>query len=495
MAMASPHFVLFPFMAQGHMIPMIDLAKLLARRGAIISFITTPRNAARNYSVLARAINSGLRIHVRQLDFPSNQVGLPEGCENLDLLPSYDDDLTSKFFQATFLLREPWEKLVEQLIPRPTCIITDTGFPWTLPLSLRLHIPRLVYYTHSCLYLLIMRSIQSRQPLLASISDDSEYVTLSDLPHAVQFLKSQLSSVADGDAAKFLEAMEEADAHSHGVVINIFEEMEAENVAAYRKHRKSPDRVWCVGPVSLCSEDKLDMAQRGNRACIDEAQCMNWLDAQRPSSVVYVSLGSLCNLSTAQLIEMGSGLAESKKPFIWVVRKEYATEEFQKWATEYDLEGKTEGRGLVIQGWAPQVLILTHSAIGCFLTHCGWNSCTEAISAGVPMITWPIFGDQNFNKKLIVEILRIGVGVGVETAVDWAGKAEKRALVKRDKVREAIEMAMDGDGSEEMRERCKQLAEKAKRALQEGGSSHLNLKLLIQDIVAYGTGCQNGNCS
>ncbi|XP_022144634.1 UDP-glycosyltransferase 73C1-like [Momordica charantia] len=186
MAMASPHFVLFPFMAQGHMIPMIDLAKLLARRGAIISFITTPRNAARNYSVLARAINSGLRIHVHQLDFPSNQVGLPEGCENLDLLPSYDDHLTSKFFQATFLLREPWEKLVEQLIPRPTCIITDTGFPWTLPLSLRLHIPRLVYYTHSCLYLLIMRSIQSRQPLLASISDDSEYVTLSDLPHAVQ---------------------------------------------------------------------------------------------------------------------------------------------------------------------------------------------------------------------------------------------------------------------------------------------------------------------
>ncbi|XP_038903460.1 UDP-glycosyltransferase 73C6-like [Benincasa hispida] len=487
--MASPHFLLFPFMAQGHVIPMIDLAKLLAHRGAIVTIVVTPSNAARKHSVLARAIDSGLQIRMLQLEFPWKEGGLPEGCDNFDLLPSLGS--ASKFFRATFLLYQPSENLFHQLKPRPTCIISDMNLPWTFQLSQKFQIPRLVYYTFSCFFLLCLQCLITNPALTNSASDP---VIFSDLPDSVEFRKSELPKATDEDLTKFTFEMLQADVQSYGVVFNTFEEVEHKYITEYRKTReKSPEKVWSVGPVSLCNDDKHDLAERGNKSSINQHECIKWLDGQQPFSVVYVSLGSLCNLGTVQLIELGLGLEASNKPFIWSIRKANLTKELLKWLEEYDLEGKTKGRGLVIRGWAPQVLILTHSAIGCFLTHCGWNSSMEGISAGVPMITWPLFGDQVFNHKLMVDVLKVGVSVGKETLVHWGEEDEKKVLVKREEVREAIEMVLEGDEREEMRERSKKLAEMAKRAVEEGGSSHRNITLVIEDIIAR-VSSENGRC-
>ncbi|XP_023528699.1 UDP-glycosyltransferase 73C6-like [Cucurbita pepo subsp. pepo] len=481
--MATPHFLLFPFMAQGHMIPMVDLAKLLAHRGAIVTIVVTPNNAARNHSVLSRAIDSGLQIRVVQLEFPWKEGGLPEGCDNVDLLPSLTS--MSTFFKAASLLYDPSEKLFLQLNPRPTSIISDSNLPWTIQLSQKFHVPRLVFYTLSAYFLLCLQCLMTDSALASS---DSDSVIFSALPDPVQFRKSELPRTTDVGMAKFGVEMTLADAQSYGAVFNSFEEMEPKYIAEFRKTRESPEKVWCVGPVSLCNDDNLDKAERGNKASVDPHQCIKWLDGQQPTSVVYVSLGSICNLVTAQLIELGLGLEASNKPFIWVIRKANLTEELLKWLEEYDLEGKTKGRSLVIRGWAPQILILSHPSIGCFLTHCGWNSSTEGISAGVPMITWPLFVDQVFNYKLIVEVLKVGVGMGVETVMHLGEEEEMGVVVKREKVREAIEMVFDGEDREEMRQRSKKLAVMAKRAVEEGGSSHSDIKLLIQDIVAHGGG-------
>ncbi|KAF2294685.1 hypothetical protein GH714_015531 [Hevea brasiliensis] len=77
-------------------------------------------------------------------------------------------------------------------------------------------------------------------------------------------------------------------------------------------------------------------------------------------------------------------------------------------------EERIEGKGLIIRGWAPQVLILEHEAVGGFVTHCGWNSTLEAISAGVPMVTWPVSAEQFYNEKLVTQVLGIGVAVGAQ---------------------------------------------------------------------------------
>jgi len=154
-----------------------------------------------------------------------------------------------------------------------------------------------------------------------------------------------------------------------------------------------------------------------------------------------------------------------------------------KWSKESGFEEKTKGVGLLIRGWAPQVLILSHPAIGGFITHCGWNSTLEAICASVPMLTWPLFGDQFFNEKFIVQVLRIGVRVGVESPVIWGDEEKSGVLVKKEDVVRAIEKLMDeGNEREERRKRVTELAEMAKKAV-EGGSSHFNVTQLIQDIM------------
>ncbi|GAY58594.1 hypothetical protein CUMW_188210 [Citrus unshiu] len=133
-------------------------------------------------------------------------------------------------------------------------------------------------------------------------------------------------------------------------------------------------------------------------------------------------------------------------------------------------------------------MILSHPAVGGFLTHCGWNSSLEGISAGVQMLTWPLFGDQFCNEKLIVEVLRIGVSVGVEVPLKFGEEEKIGVLVKKDDVETAINILMDdGEERDVRRKRAKEFEELAKRALEEGGSSYNNIQLFFQDIMQQPT--------
>ena len=121
-AMASEasefHILLLPFLAQGHLISMFDMARLLANHGAIVTIVTTPVNAARLKTVLARAVQSGLQIRLVEIQFPWQEAGLPQGCENFDMLPSID--LASKFFNSHSMLQLPFENLFSEQTPKPS---------------------------------------------------------------------------------------------------------------------------------------------------------------------------------------------------------------------------------------------------------------------------------------------------------------------------------------------------------------------------------------
>ncbi|KAL0303432.1 UNVERIFIED_CONTAM: UDP-glycosyltransferase 73C3 [Sesamum radiatum] len=419
----KPHIVMLPFMAQAHMLPMVDLARVLAKRGSTISILATPHNAGRFKSVIDRAIATGLDIHVLHLKFPCSEVGLPDGCENFDMLASGDD--VFKFFRAIDMLKEQVQEMLRQLEPAPSCLIADACFPsWTTNVALKLHFPRILFYATTC------------------------------------------QSEAFG-----------------AIVVNTFEELESEYIKEYKK--AIGKGVWCVGPVSLCNKDYADKVESGNKlvSTAENEHCLKWLDSKEPGSVIYVCLGSQSSPATLQLIELALALEASNRPFIWVLRN--PSEESEKWLLEEKIEERIKDRGLLIRSWAPQVLILSHPSIGAFLTHCGGNSMLEGMAAGMPMLTWPVFSDTFRNEKLIVKLIKIGLRIGVEKPV-FLGEDddEHKVQVKKDEIKKAIEKLMNGgEEANEMRKRAKELGEMAKRAVEEGGSSYLNVTLFIQDVI------------
>lgn len=202
-------------------------------------------------------------------------------------------------------------------------------------------------------------------------------------------------------------------------------------------------------------------------------------------SVVYVSFGSLTSANPLQLMEIGLGLESSNHPFVWVIKKSEKSEEIDRWLSGF--EERIGSKGLIIKGWAPQVMILSHPAVGGFMTHCGWNSILEGIVSGVPMITWPHFGDHFLYERFIIDVLRIGVSVGVKEPTFWFkrenkdGKSDK-VMAKND-VAKAVRCLMDdGEETEERRTRARKLGEKARDAMREGGSSYAKMTDLIQSF-------------
>ncbi|OMO81850.1 UDP-glucuronosyl/UDP-glucosyltransferase [Corchorus capsularis] len=471
-------------MSQGHLIPMIDIARLLAKQNVIVTIITTPQNAARFSAGINRDIESGLLISVQELHFPAAEVGLPEGCETVDNLPSFN--LFSNFHAAMRMLQKPVEELLRGLNPIPNCIIHDKHFTWMAEVASKFQIPRVLFDGKGCFTLLWGHNIITSK-VHECVSEGEPFV-VPGLSDRIEFTTRQLPGHLNpgSNMKEISEKVMAAEQGAYGLIVNSFEELEQEYVESYQKIKTQ--KVYCVGPVSLCNKNMLDKATRGNKGLTNEKKCLKFLDSWPESSVLYISFGSLSHLTPHQLTEIGLALESSNRPFIWVIRGGNKKEEMEKWLEEYGIEERVKGRGLLIRDWAPQVLILSHPSVGGFLTHCGWNSTLEGICGGVPMITWPMFAEQFFNEKLLVQILKVGVRVGVEVVVQMGEEEKSGVLVKSENVKNAIENSMDeGEEGEERRKRARNLAEMANKAVKEGGSSYLNITLLIEDIKQQAT--------
>ncbi|GFS40051.1 UDP-glucosyl transferase 73B1 [Actinidia rufa] len=120
------------------------------------------------------------------------------------------------------------------------------------------------------------------------------------------------------------------------------------------------------------------------------------------------------------------------------------------------------GVGLIIRGWAPQVLILNHEAVEGFMTHCGWNSILEGVTAGVP------------------DILRVGVGVGAQEWCRWP--EDSKIYVKKEDIEKAVAQLMDSEEAEEIRGQAKVIGAMEKKAVEKGGSSYSDFSDLLEEL-------------
>ncbi|XP_057450210.1 scopoletin glucosyltransferase-like [Lotus japonicus] len=493
------HILFFSFLGHGHLIPMCDMATLFAsRRGVRATIVTTPLNAP----TISRTIQWGEgahannKIQIRIIKFPCEEAGLPEGCENPESLPS--PSMMPDFHKAATMLQQPLEHLLLQ--EHPDCLVASALFPWTTHSAAKFNIPRLVFHATGVFALCAAECVRIYQPHEKdNVSSDADPFVIPHLPKpsggggkeitmARMSLPNYIKSNDDEaeSRARIVNAIIESEVTSFGVVVNSFYELE--QVYADYYNQVLGRKAWYVGPVSLCSrgedEDNLDKHKhkRGKQGSIDdelkERVFFNWLDSQKPNSVVYVCFGSIANFSETQLKELATGLEASGHQFIWVVRRsKHSQDQDVEWLPE-GFERRMEGRGVIIRGWAPQVLILDHEAVGGFVTHCGWNSTLEAVCAGVPIVTWPVCAEQFYNEKFVTEILEIGVPVGVKK---WARVVGDDSITSS-AVERAINRIMVGEEAESIRNRTHKLAQVARTVVQQNGSSHSHLTALIQQL-------------
>ena len=202
-------------------------------------------------------------------------------------------------------------------------------------------------------------------------------------------------------------------------------------------------KMYAVGPLHGLSNTRVkDQTLASSKSILwkEDRGCMSWLDSQPSKSVVFVSFGSIIGLTRDKVLEFGHGLVNSGKPFLWVIRPESITGEADPSLTIGELKDMTEDNKGLIMSWIPQEEVLAHPAIGVFLTHSGWNSTLESIYAGVPMICWPVIGDQQINSRFVSDVWKIGLDM--KDTCDRS-KIEKMVRDLMEDKREEIMKSMD----------------------------------------------------
>ncbi|XP_052203112.1 nuatigenin 3-beta-glucosyltransferase-like [Diospyros lotus] len=472
-----------PYFATSHLIPLVDTARLFASRGVNVTIITTPANAVLfQHSIDHENSSGGHRITVRTVKFPSAEVGVPEGIENFSAVTSME--MAGKVGQGIQLLQKLFEQMIREA--HPDCIVSDMMYPWTADVAREMGIPRLAVYATNCFYHSTSHSLKLFAPH-DKVQSETETFVIPGLPDKIEMTRARLQDYAKTKTqfGELINLVKESELRSYGIIFTSFSELEP----AYVDHYKNVmgRKCWHIGLASHFL-NRMKAGQEEIRNSVNNTQkhsSLSWLDNHKPNTVLYVCFGSMIHFSGSQLAEMASALEASGHPFVWVVRKSWNAEEQEEdWLPEgFEERMKEANKGLIIRDWAPQLLILNHQATGGFMTHCGWNSSLEGITAGVPLITWPLFAEQFFNEMLISRILKIGVEVGSDV---WnAGFDIKSPVVGKDKIVKAITCLM-GSSKEghEMRRRAEEIAAMVKSSVEEGGSSYSDLDALIGEITA-----------
>jgi hypothetical protein len=440
--------ILYPGPFVGHLTPMVELAKVFVRHGVSVTIVLAePQVQSTHFSaVVARAAasNPSVSFHV--------------------LAPPTPTDASLEMFEYLRLMDVPLRHFLGSL-PAVHALVLDMFCGGSMDVAAELSIPAYFFMASGASFLAVFLSLPSMAANMGKrFSELGESIVR--LPGVPPFKGTDLPKIVrdDDDTTTGFLRMAERIQESNGILTNTLESLEARPVRALRDGLCVPGRstppVYCIGPlVSGGGGEK-------------EHECLRWLDAQPDNRVVFLSFGSMGTFSKKQLQEIAAGLEKSGQRFLWVVRSPHGEgqkvgdplpePELDTLLPEGFLE-RTKHRGLVLKSWAPQVDVLQHRATGAFLTHCGWNSTMEGITAGLPLLCWPLYAEQKLNKTFIVEEMKLGVEV----------KDYDNDIVKAEEVESKVKWVMDFEGGRALRERVALEKKRLAGALEEGGSSRV----------------------
>ncbi|KAM1803377.1 UDP-glucose iridoid glucosyltransferase-like isoform X4 [Malus sylvestris] len=442
----STRLVLVPCPYQGHINPMLQLGSFLHSKGFSITVIHTQFNSPNPSN------------HPDFTFFPI-QDGLTAeeiSSENaVAILLAINANCTASFRQrlTQVMEQEPENKI--------TSVIHDDLMYFTEAVAKDLNIPNIMLRTTSVTNFLARTALlrlhskghipfpdsQSLSPL-----PDVDHLRLKDLPTNNFDTVEKYSELA-GNAHDVRTAS--------AIVWNTTDCLEQSSLAQIKQ--QCPVPIFSIGPLH-----KIEAAASSS-LLEEDTSCIGWLDKQSNNAVIYVSLGSVASISEKELAEMAWGLANSKQPFLWVIRP--GSVGGSNWM-ELLPKGFTEAigeRGYIVK-WAPQRKVLSHRAIGGFWSHCGWNSTLESLSEGIPMICLPSFGDQKVHSRYVSLVWKVGLHLDNELERGEIERAVRKLMV-------------DADG-DVMRGRAKDLKEKIEVSLRKGGSSYEFLNKLVELIMS-----------
>ncbi|EOA37391.1 hypothetical protein CARUB_v10011262mg [Capsella rubella] len=471
----KPHVVCVPYPAQGHINPMMKVAKLLHARGFHVTFVNTIYNHKR----FLRSRGSNALDGLPSFRFESIPDGLPE--TDMDTT----QDITALCESTMKNCLAPFQELIQRInagdnVPPVSCIVSDGCMSFTLDVAEELGVPEVLFWTTSgCAFLAYLHFYLFIEKGISPMKDES-YLTKEHLDTVIDFIPS-MKNLKLKDIPSFIRTTNPDDAvlkfalheterarRASAIILNTFDDLEHGVIQAMQPLLPP---VYSVGPLHLLAnreiEEGSEVGMMNSNLWKEEMKCLDWLDTKTQNSVIYINFGSITVLSREQLIEFAWGLAGSGKEFLWVIRPDLVGGEEAVVPSEFLTE--TADRRM-LASWCPQEKVLSHPAVGGFLTHCGWNSILESLSGGVPMVCWPFFADQQTNCKFCCDEWE----VGIETGGD----------VKRGEVEAVVRELMDGDKGKKMREKAgewRRLVEEATEL--KLGSSFVNFQTVVSKFL------------
>ncbi|KAF7098339.1 hypothetical protein CFC21_100087 [Triticum aestivum] len=430
--------VLLPLPYQGHINPMLRLAAALHSRGLAVTILHPE----------TRAPDRGkLPADYRLVTIPDNIP--PEVAASRDVASfvfALNRNCAAAFRDyLAGALREEEEGEDGHV----AFVVADVD--WFVPLSVarELGVAALALMTSSAVRFLVYLAYPSLcHKGYLPVQESNFNIAVEELPpFVVQDLHRVMDKTRHLAYTDLLAHIVAGVRQSSGLIINTSEDIEGMEIERIRSEIALP--VFSIGPLHMMTSSSVESS-----LLTEDRSCLDWLDTQRPNSVVYVSFGSLVGIDTDEFLEMAWGLANSQRPFVWVVRPRLV-HDCESSAIPGELQQKMGNRGRIVS-WAPQQEVLRHPSVAAFLTHCGWNSTTESISEGVPMICRPLSGDQMGTARYVCDVWKVGVRVEVENQL------------KRGEVQAAITRLMDGKEGEMVRERMRDLRHVVVKCTSEG---------------------------